>query len=90
MFASTHRLELDPAVSWRLVGIPKARRQASTVVGDPENVFDRECATGDGIVSRSYETRIQPGLGDAMEFALFALTLAAIGRLHVELLALFW
>ena len=89
MLASTHTLDLDPAVHWRLVGIPRADRQGPTVVGNIEkNLLDRECATDDGIVSRTFQARIRPNLGDAMDFALFAVTLAMIGCLQFELLAL--
>ena len=88
MPASTHTLDLDPAVHWRLVGIPEARRQGPAVVGNSENLLDRECATDDGIVSRTFQTRIRPNLGDAMDFALFVVTLAMIGCLQFELLAL--
>ena len=88
MLASTHTLDLEPAVSWRLV--LKARRQGQTVTGNIQNALDRECATGDVIESRSLQPRIWPKFGDAMEFALFAVTFAVAGWLHFELLALLW
>jgi hypothetical protein len=88
MLASTPTLDLEPAVSWRLV--PKARRQGPTVAGNIQNTLHRECATGDVIVPRSLQPRIRPSYGDAMEFALFAVTFAVAGWLHFELLALLW
>jgi len=88
MLASTPTLDLETAVNWRLV--PKARRQGPTVAGNIPNALDRECATGDVIVPRSLQPRIQPNFGDAMEFALFAVNFAVIGWLHLELLALLW
>ena len=90
MLASTYTLDPDPAVTWRLVDIPKAPRQGSTVDGNSENMFDRESVTGDAILSQSFQARIRQNLGDAMQFALFAVTLAVIGWLHCELLALVW
>jgi hypothetical protein len=90
MLASTHTLHLDPAVDWRLVGIPKARRQASAVVGDRETVLDRERVPEERAVSATRQAWMRPSRCDAMEFALLAVTLAAVGWLHFELLALFW
>jgi len=86
MFASIHTLDPEPTGSWRLV--PKARRQGPNVAGKIQNALDRECATDD--VSRSLERRIRPSFGNAMEFALFAVTFAVAGWLHLELLALLW
>ena len=90
MLASTHTLDLDPAVDWRLVGIPKARRRAPAVAGDMESVLDREPAPDERAVSRSRQAWIRSSPVDAIEFALLTVTLAAIGWLHFELLALFW
>lgn len=90
MRTSTHTLDLDPAVDWRLEVIPNARRKAPAVVGGIEILLYRERATDERAVSRSRQARIRPGPGDAMEFALFTGTLAVIGWLHFELLALVW
>jgi hypothetical protein len=90
MPASTHTLDPDPALAWRLVGIPKAHRQAPAVVGDMEAVPDRVQAPDERAVFPSRQAWIRPSFGDAMEFALLAVTLAAIGWLHFELLALLW
>ncbi len=90
MLASTHTLDLDRTVDWRLVGIPRARRRAPAAVGDLETVLDRERATDERAVSRPRHAWVRSSLRDAMELALFAVTVAAIGWLHFELLALLW
>ena len=90
MRPSTHTLDLDPAVDWRLVVIPNARRTVPAVVGGIETLLDRERATDERAVARSLQAWIRPCPGDAMECALFTVTLAMIGWLHFELLALVW
>ena len=90
MRTSTQTLDLDLAADWRLVGIQKTHRQASGVVGDVETVLDRGLGRDKCAASRLDEAWVRPSLGDAMEFALFAVALAVIGWLHLELLALIW
>ena len=90
MRISTHTLDLDPAVDWHLVGIPKARWYAPAVVGRIDTLLEHERATNERAVSQSRRAQIRPTFGDAVEFALLAVTLAAIGWLHFELLAHLW
>lgn len=89
---STHNLELDPAVTWRLVGIRRdstLRREAPPVVPAVESSADRMPALDVRADARPHREWIGPGVGDAIEFAMFALTLAAIGylQLHLALLS---
>ncbi len=87
MNASTHTLELDPAVTWRPVGTrgTVARRPEPAVVGtqDPASACARAAA-----VPRAKPDRFALGGRDAMELGCFLATLAAIGSLQLGLLAL--
>jgi hypothetical protein len=89
MRTSTPTLDLNPALVWRHGAVRKARRQAPAVAGPTEQVPAHDRATDEGRVSRSREVRSRPGIGVALEFALFAGTLAAVGWLHFELLGVF-
>ena len=87
--ASTHTLELDPAVTWRLVGVRREvalRREAPAVIVpaaepaiDPAPAHDARGAT------RARREWGRPGAGATLEFAMFAATLAAIGLLQLQL-----
>ena len=88
MRASTHTLDLNRTVDWPLVVVSKVRQQAPAVVAGIEAESDRERATEE--IAGSCQASIQPDFGDATEFVLFAVTVAVIGWLHLELLALVW
>ena len=85
---STHTLELDPAVAWRLVGVRREvalRREAPVTVPAIESPPDRTPSPEARAVARRHREWIRPGSGDAFEFAMFAATLAAIGLLQLQL-----
>ena len=87
-FASTHTLEFDPAVNWRLVGVRREvvlRREAPAVAPAVESPPDRAPALDMRAGARRRKEWIRPGFGDTIEFALFAVTLAAIGCLQLQL-----
>ena len=86
--ASTHTLELDPAVTWRLVGVRREvalRREAPAVVPVIEPPLDRMPASDMRAGAHPRREWIRPGVSDTIEFAMFAATLAAIGLLHLQL-----
>jgi len=86
-FVSTHTLELDPTVSWRLVGVRRKvalRREAPVVVPAIESPPDRMPAAEARAGARRRREWVHPGFGDTFEFAMFAATLAAIGLLELQ------
>ena len=88
MRTSTHTLDLGSALDWRRAGCAQARRKAPAVVAGIDAVPEPERATDDRPASRSRLAGIRTGFGDALDFALFAVALAAVGRLQWELLVL--
>ncbi len=87
MHASTHSLELDPAVTWRLVGIRKTApcRETPRVV-EPVDLG----ATGETAITvpSAEPDRRRPEIGDALELGCFVTTLAAIWLLQLGMFAL--
>jgi hypothetical protein len=104
MTASTHTLDPVPSVDWRIADIRKTRRPATVGDGSVESAADQEGARDrerespaaqrsahhGHSVFRSRRRWIRAGAGGIAQSGLFVLTLATIGWLHVELLALVW
>jgi hypothetical protein len=85
--ASSHTLDLDPTVTWRLVGTRRRvarRREAPLVAPVVESPPDRITELEARAVDRRRREWIRPGIGAAFEFAMFAATLAAIGVLELQ------
>ena len=87
MNVSTHTLELDPAVMWRLVGThPKVAPRPST----PAISWPAGCGAMDEpatAVAGAEPERRRPAIGDALEFGCVVTTLAAIWLLQLGLFA---
>lgn len=88
MNTSMHTLELDPAVTWRLVGTRRAvaRRpgRAAAAISQDTGAAREPAAE----VPRVMDDRIPLDGRDAVELGCFLATLAAIGVLQGGLLAL--
>jgi len=89
MHSSTHTLDSNPAGDCRLARVRETRTThagISAMVAGVEPSPDSERVTGERAGPHSPSNRIRLRLGEQVEYALFIVTLAAIG--YLEALAL--